>query len=156
MVLRASFIDVKHVTFCWLAALVFCACDSGEAWKDPGPKDVFDEFLMHWFRGEAKEAFEYVLPADRKVLTQPLEDASDLPEDQRPEPWEMLVVADVVNVYDIARMDVDSALDSRPNDDEKVTLTLHHQDGSQSEATLVWSDDRWYVDLPLEQSGSEG
>lgn len=154
-VLNASFIGPKRFGLCCLAAWTLCACHSGDPWKDPGPKDVFDAFLMHWFRGEAEEAFQYILPEDREALTQPLQDVSDLPRDRRPEPWEMLVVADVVNVYDIARMEVDSSLESQPKDGEKAMLTLHHQDGSQSGATLVWSDGRWYVDLPVAESGSE-
>lgn len=153
---NTSFIGPKRMTLCCLVALTLSACKQGPSWDDPGPRDVFDAFLMHWFRGEAKEAFDYVLPADREVLTKALDDVSDLPEDRRPEPWEMLVVADVVNVYDIARMEVDSELESKPDEDDKVTLTLHHQDGGQSHATLVWSDNRWYVDLPLEKSGSNG
>lgn len=134
--------------------LVLVGCDRDEPWKDPGPRDVFDTFLMHWFRGEAEIAFDYVLPADREALTKSLEEARELPEEQRPEPHEMLVVAEVTNVYDIAKMEVDAPLDKRPADGQKVTLTLHHEDGSNSEAQLVWSDGRWYVDLPLQPSGS--
>lgn len=130
-------------------------CDK-ESWKDPGPRATFDAFLMHWFRGESDLAFELVLPADREALTRPLAAAADLPEADRPKPSDMLVVADIENVYDIDKMEASQTFETKPPDGQKVTLTLHHQDGTQSHAELVWSHDRWYVDLPLPPSGSEG
>ena len=126
-----------------------------QPWKEPGPKDTFDAFLMHWYRGEGEKAFEYVLPADQEALKAPLAAVSDLPETERPKPWEMLVVAEIVNVYDIGKMEVSESFDTEPTQGQQVTLTLHHQDGTKSNAQLVWSSGRWYVDLPL-PSGREG
>lgn len=149
-------IPLRHA-FRFIAAslllVLACAtgCDSSEPWSDPGPKAAFDAFLMHYFRGEVAEAYEYVLPADRAVIEAPLHNAK-LPQTKRPEPHEMLVVADVQNVYDIKRMELDEPLKSAPADGEAVKLILHLQDGTTTEATMVWSDARWYVDLPLDAS----
>lgn len=133
----------------FLTSLGAAGCDEPEPWKTPGPKDVFDQFLIHWFRGEAEIAFDYVLPADRDALTAPLSDPK-LPAEMRPEPHEMLVVAEIENVYDIDKMEVSQTFDTAPPEGQRVTLTLHHQDGSTSDADLVWSEGRWYVDLPIE------
>lgn len=136
--------------------LIASSCGGGQPWQEPGPKDVFDAFLMGWLRGEPEKAFELVLPADREALTASLAGASDLPADARPKPHQMLVVADIENVYDITKMEVSQTFENEPKNGQQVTLTLHHQDGSQSHAELVWSGGRWYVDLPLSPSGSRG
>lgn len=132
----------------WFVLVAFSACDTGQSWKNPGPREVFDAFLIHWFRGEADLAFDYVLPADREALTAPLADV-ELPQKLRPKPEEMLVVADIENVYDIDKMVVSETFEQEPPAGQRVTLTLTRQDGSTAEADLVWSDGRWYVDLPL-------
>lgn len=132
-----------------LAVLVVAGCESDQPWEDPGPKDVFDAFLMHYFRGEEREAFEYILPRDREKLLEPLGEAGDMPPEARPQAHEMLVVADVHNVYDISRMELESPLET-VNEGQSVNLILHLQDGTKSNATLVWSGGRWYVDLPLD------
>lgn len=145
---------MRYVPHSLVFAVIACClgltgCSNGEAWKNPGPKEVFDSFLIHWFRGESKLAFDFVLPADREALTKPLGDAK-LPEEMRPEPHQMLVVAEIENVYDIAKMEVSQTFETEPAEGQQVTLTLHHEDGSTSNAELVWSEGRWYVDLPLE------
>lgn len=139
-----------------LFGVVLAGCDEDPAWKKPGPKNTVDAFLMHWLRGEQELAFEYILPADRERLTAPLAQLEDVPEKQRPQPHEMLVVAGVTNLYDIAKMEVKGELESAPKEGQTVTVTLHRQDGTTSDAQLVWSDGRWFVDLPLENAGSEG
>lgn len=126
------------------------SCGGSEPWNDPGPRDVFDAFLMHYFRGESELAFELVAPDDRAALTAPLETAGDIPAETKPEPHEMLVVAGVHNVYDVSRMELARPLERAPRDGENVEIVLHHQDGTRSSARLVWIESRWYVDLPLE------
>ncbi len=137
------------------AVVAMSACTTAEPWKEPGPKDVFDTFLMSWIRGEPEVAFEQVLPADRQALTAPLATVQDIPSEDRPKPHEMLVVADIENVYDITKMEVSETFEREPPEGQQVTLTLHHQDGSKSRAALVWSGGRWYVDLPL-PTGTDG
>lgn len=132
-------------------------CSTSEPWRSPGPKDVFETFLIHWFKGEAKAAFEYVLPEDRDRLAKNLAQLDGVPEDVRPEVHEMLVVADIVNVYDIQRMETKQSMETEPAAGSRVDLILHRQDGSQVGATMVWSGERWFVDLPLsgETQGAE-
>ncbi len=135
------------------AVCLACAISAcSEPWDDPGPREAFDAFLMHYFRGESELAFEYVLPEDRAALTAPLENAKGLPEKATPEAHEMLVVAEVHNVYDISRMALAEPLTSAPSDGQRVELVLQMQDGSKSGAVMVWQDDRWYVDLPMQEA----
>jgi len=151
---------VRYLTFSFICAAMAVAlgvgCDRGEAEPDADPRATFEAFLMHWYRGNAELAFDYVLPADREALTKPLEAAADLPEAQRPTPADMLVVSEIDNVYDIAKMEVSQKFDGTPPEGQPVTLTLHHQDGTTSTAHLVFSGGRWYVDLPLPASGTNG
>lgn len=128
-----------------LVAVALSACDS-EAPEQPN--DVFMSFLMHHFRGETQLAFELIAPADRAALTAPLKDAgSDL------EPWQMLVVAEFENLYDVAKVEASEKFEGAVADGTAVTLTVHRTDGTQIEVAMVHEGGRWYIDLPLEGAG---
>ena len=139
-----------------LIAYVFCTvgCQSAEPWNEPGPEDTFESFLIHWFRGDAEQAFQMIAPDDREALTAEIGAVANL--GIKPKPWEMLVVAEVENVYDVAKIVAKpSRFEERPADGTIVTLTVKHQDGSANEAQMVWREDRWYVDFPLQKAPQE-
>jgi len=135
-----------------LLCLSLVACDTGPDWNDPGPRDTFQTFLLNWYRGDRVKAFAAILPADREVLTKPLSELGEVPDAARPKADEMLVVASIDNPYDIDRMEVTPKLEGPPKEGKRVALKLFYQDGTTGQAHMVWGGDRWYVDLPLEDT----
>jgi hypothetical protein len=133
------------------ASFASLGCDEKPAWQEPGPEAAFENFLMDWYRGEYEAAFETIALDDRERLTKPLETLEGkLDEENLPKKVDMLVVGRVDNPYDIKDVELAVALESAPEQGQEVTLDLTYHDGREGEATLVWSGERWLVDLPLE------
>lgn len=130
---------------------VALGCKDKEAWQEPAPEEVFRSFLMDWFRGERDNAFEAIVESDRAALTAPLEDLNKTHgEGVLPEDYQALVVGRVNNPYDFKSIAPKEPLTSAPEVGQKLELTLNFHDGHTGSATMVWSGERWLVDLPLE------
>lgn len=132
-----------------VVGLAACSSSSKSSWDDPGPETRFEKFLMNWFRYDRKRAFEMIAPDDREVLTRSLEVVDEKIGDDVLEPHEMLVAGRVDNPYDLERIETERELESRPEEGTVVDLSLIYHDGRNGEATMVWRDDTWFVDLPL-------
>lgn len=158
--LQTTFFDHRSVlVLCVAAALAASgfACDSGESWRDPGPDQTFERFLLDWYQDNRREAFEAIDPEDRRRLLEPYERLEEqVDEDERPEKHEMLPAGRVDNPYDVAAIDPVESFDDKPDEGERVTLELEYHDGRDGEATMVWRDGRWYIDLPLGASDGAG
>jgi hypothetical protein len=132
------------------------SCRESSTWDDPGPKATFRQYLMHWFHGESREAFEMIAPDDRERLTRPLDVLRErLDDGALPEEHEMLIAGRIDNPYDIKSMQASPTLESRPEPGTKVTLELEYHDQRTGRADVVWRDGQWYVDLPLAVSSTE-
>lgn len=138
--------------------LVMSACGSQETsdWDEPGPKATFESFLMNWFRYDREAAFEMIAPEDRERLAASLEMVDEEIGEETLKAHEMLVAGRVDNPYDLERIEADPELESAPDEGTEVTLTLIYHDGRTGDATMIWGGEQWYVDLPLEESGSDG
>ncbi|MFP4597342.1 MAG: hypothetical protein ACLFVJ_03770 [Persicimonas sp.] len=136
-----------------LIAALFTAsfgCESDEIWREPGPEDTFEQFLMDWYRGDREAAFEAIAPDDRRELLEAYDTLEEkLDAEHMPEKSDMLVAGRVDNPYDLSNIELEQPLESAPDDGDEVTLTLEYHDGREGNATLLWGGDRWYVDLPL-------
>jgi hypothetical protein len=136
-----------------LAHTTSCAAET--SWDDPGPEDVFETFLTHWFLGEDEKAFAMVAPSSREVIEAPRTDLVErVPEAAVPEPHEMLVVGRMDNPYRLKGIDTVRDLEAAPTDGETVGLVVEHIDGEKSHATMIWSDEQWFVALPVEGAAS--
>lgn len=157
--------DVASRHIRWMALLVaglllgLAACNSSpeSSWDDPGPETRFKNFLMNWFRYDREKAFEMIAPDDREVLTGPLDTVDEEIGDDVLETHEMLVAGRVDNPYDLERVETKRELESRPEEGTTVELSLIYHDGRNGEATMVWKNDTWFVDLPLAgEAGAAG
>lgn len=132
-------------------------CEKSEDWRSPGPDGVFAEFLTRWFENDRQRAFEMVDPEDRGKLEKPLEKVEERLGSQGDlKGSEMLVAGRVDNPYDVKSIEVDPQLEEKPDAGTRVRLRLTYQDEETGEASMVWRDGKWYVDLPLEESAMEG
>lgn len=151
--LKRSFLKTDAFVAMLLAALAMLAplgCDSAEPWQQPGPEESFERFLSDWYRGDRQAAFEAIDPEDRQRLLEPLGRLHEvLDEEHLPDDSDMLVAGRVDNPYDVAKIEVDEPLETRPQEGQEVTLRLTYHDGRQGEAIMKWGGQRWYVDLPL-------
>lgn len=155
--LRANLAAVIMLAVFAFAVSGLTSCESRTSWDDPGPKAAFQQYLMHWFKGEREEAYAMIAPEDRKVLEAPLEELEGrLQGSKTPSAKEMLVAGRVDNPYDIKRIDAKPELESEPEPGTKVELTLSYQDGRSGSATMMWDGESWFVDLPLESSVDDG
>lgn len=118
-------------------------------WSNPGPQDVFEQFLLDLSQRENERAFAAITPEDRDALTRALA-SLDVPEAVRPQPHEMLVVAGVDSPYEIKRIEVEPRLDAPPAPGTRVRLKLTFAGPREAEAFMVWDGTNWFVDLPLE------
>ncbi len=145
----------RHIRWVALAVSVLvlglasCSSSPKTSWDNPGPETRFENFLMNWFRYDRKKAFEMIAPNDREVLTQSLDVVNEEIGDEVLEPHEMLVAGRVDNPYDLERVETERDLESRPEEGTTVDLSLVYHDGRNGEATMVWKNDTWFVDLPL-------
>lgn len=136
-----------------LLVLPVFACDSSQPWRDPGPDEAFERFLLDWHQDNRREAFDAIAPKDRGRLLEPYDQLeNEIDEDELPERHEMLPAGRVDNPYDVADIEVVESLDEEPEDGERVTLELSYHDGREGEAIMVWRSERWYVDLPIDES----
>jgi hypothetical protein len=62
------------------------------------------------------------------------------------------VVGDLDNPFDFKRVVVEDKLEQAPVEGQVVRLKLIYLDGREGIAQLVWHQERWFVDLPLEGS----
>lgn len=133
-----------------MAVFFVSGCASNEAWQEPGPEAVFEQFLLHWFVGEQDKAWEMVAPEDRKELLRAREDLKKVlaPLDL-PKPYEMLKSMGVASPYDFKKIARKTKLKGVLAKGTLVELKLHFFDGRESDAALVWSGTRWFVDLPV-------
>jgi hypothetical protein len=102
---------------------------------------------MDLFRGDLENAFDKILPEDRDLLMGSLEGVK-LAEDSELKPHEALVVAGAETPYDIRKMTVEN-LESAPQAGYRTTVAIEYHDGRRGEVAMVWSGNRWFVDLPL-------
>jgi hypothetical protein len=111
---------------------------------------------MNWFRYDREKAFEMIAPEDRQALTRSLDEVSETLGGDVLAPHEMLVAGRVDNPYDLERVETSRELESRPEAGTRVELSLVYHDGRTGEATMVWRDDTWFVDLPLgDEAGAD-
>lgn len=138
-------------------ASAILGCKRKEAWQEPAPEEVFRAFLMDWFRGEQQRAFEAIVESDRAALMAPLEQLKATHgADALPEDYQMLVVGRVNNPYDFKSIVPKQRLEAAPASGQQVELTLNFHDGRTGSATMVWSGERWLVDLPINADEAGG
>jgi hypothetical protein len=137
-------------------ALTFASagCEKEEPWQEPGPAASFERFLMDWFQGEREAAFAAIVASDREALSAPLEKLkSEIDAEELPDKADMLVVGRVNNPYDFESIRPSTPLESAPEIGQRVELSLNFHDGREGTATMVWSGEKWLVDLPLKSTG---
>lgn len=118
-------------------------------WSNPGPQDVFEQFLLDLSQRENEKAFAAIVPEDRVTLTRALQNLQ-VPDAVKPQPHQMLVVAGVDSPYEIKRIEVEPRLDAPPAPGTRVRLKLTFEGPREAEAFMVWDGKNWFVDLPLE------
>ena len=124
-------------------------CSKDPAWTEPRPSTVFERYLMAWSQGSREKAYQMIDPEDRKVLEQPREELqAKLSEEATPSASEMLVVGRVDHPFDLESMTVKDMPEQIASGDT-VTLTLTYFDEREGEATMVWRQGEWFVDLPM-------
>lgn len=136
--------------FLTLSVVGLAGCESA-SWSDPSAADVFEQFLLDVYLGQKEAAFEAIAPNDRERLVQPRTKLR-VPEEQRPKAFEMLMVAGIENPYEIKKVDTEPKLTSAPVAGTKVKLKVTFDGDRSSEASMIWDGQRWYVDLPLEET----
>lgn len=124
-------------------------CEPQTTWDDPGPRASFEAYLFDLFRGDAEAAFQRIAPEDRKVLVKAREGLKGMSEADTPKDHEMLVIAGFDNPYDIKKMALETPLESAPAAGQSVVINLTYRDGRTGKATMKWSGEQWFVDLPL-------
>jgi len=142
---------VKSLILFMLLLLLVAGCESSN-WANPGPQDVFEQFLLNLAMGENELAFAAIDVDDRATITQALKTLK-LPEDAMPKPHDMLVVTGVNNPFELKNIEVDPKLEAEPKPGTRVRLTLHFNGDRDSEAFMVWDGKGWFVDLPLDSKG---
>ena len=113
---------------------------------------MFERFLLDVAMGQSEEAFEAIEPTDRAQLLAARE-ALGVPDDAKPKPEEMLIVAGIDSAYDIKKIEVDPKLTEAPKPGTRVKLRLRYEGERVGEAFMIWSGERWFVDLPLNPKG---
>jgi hypothetical protein len=138
---------------CVAAALLLSGCEGNRPWLDPAPRAVFEQFLMLVLRGEDAKAWDMIAPEDREaLLAARAELVAKVGEQVAGPPEAMLVVGDLDNPFDFKRVVVEDKLEQAPVEGQVVRLKLIYLDGREGIAQLVWHQERWFVDLPLEGS----
>ena len=136
-----------------LVGLALSGCDEGGDWRDPGPDDVLERFVTHWYLEEREEVLALVAPEDRAQIEAAHRElqAMKVPEEARPRLEEMLELGWVVNPYTLRKAQVLEKLEGAPKPGQRVKVKIVRGDGEEAMATMVWSGERWFVDLPLEE-----
>ena len=131
--------------------------DDGGDWRDPGPDEVLERFLTHWYLEEHQELLSLIAPQDRAQLEAAHERlrAMKVPDSVGPRPEEMLELGWVANPYLLRKTQVVDRLKAPPAAGQRVAVKVVQGDGEEAVATMVWSGERWYVDLPLEAAHGE-
>ncbi len=145
------FSDVKSLIILMLLPVLVVGCE-GADWADPGPKDVFEQFLLNLAMGENELAFAAIEADDRATITKALKTLK-LPDEAMPKPHDMLVVTGVNNPFELKSIDVDPKLEAEPKPGTRVRLTLHFNGDRNTEAFMIWDGNAWFVDLPLDSKG---
>ncbi|MFW5966122.1 MAG: hypothetical protein ACOCV2_01335 [Persicimonas sp.] len=157
--LKTTFLDHRGALVSALIGLLvfpMFACDSSQPWRDPGPDEAFERFLLDWHQNKPRKAFEAIAPEDRRRLLEPYDELEkEMDEEELPERHEMLPAGRVENPYDLADIEVAESLEEEPEDGERVTLELSYHDERKGEATMVWRGERWYVDLPIDDADED-
>lgn len=130
-----------------LILLLLTGCSTGPNWEDPGPRAVFEAYLLDLFKGDLENAFDKILPEDREELTRSLQ-GLNLPKERQSLPHEALVVAGAETPYDIRKLTAEN-LKEEPKAGHRTTVAIEYHDGRRGEVAMVWSGNRWFVDLPL-------
>lgn len=130
------------VKILFIIVLLLSAC-GGESWKDPGPRSIYEQFMIHTARARKAEALALVDPEDIPLLTTGLD---KLPKEQRPPEDDRLVVAGIDNKFDIKRIEITQQFESEPAAGTSLELKLHYVDETTKVAHMVWRGE-WYVDL---------
>lgn len=123
---------------------------SQSSWDNPGPRETFENFLISRSQNDTEAMFNHIWKEDRETLKSSVESLENIPENVRPAPHEMLVVAGMDHPYDIERTRLQDKIDGEPSEGQRVVIELFYLDGREGQATMIWGGDGWYVDLPLE------
>jgi hypothetical protein len=150
---RASYRDLGRIMSLCALASALIGCEGKQPWREPGPREVFEQFLMLVLRGEDAAAWAMIAPADREALLKAREElVKRVGEEVAGPPERMLVVGDLDNEYDFKRIEVMDKLEQAPAEGQVIKLKLVYLDGREGYAQLIWQQERWFVDLPLEGS----
>ncbi|RAL23600.1 hypothetical protein DL240_05420 [Lujinxingia litoralis] len=113
---------------------------------------MFRSFVEHLWRGEDAEALNSLLPSTRARLMEPLQEAERaLASEPQLSADDMFIVTQLDNPHEIEAVTLDGEIPEPLAEGTRITLKLETLDRRQGEATMVWEDGRWYVDLPLEK-----
>lgn len=150
--------NFPHRRYLFVLALVLAlalsfyvtGCDKESA---ASPQEVAQSFMGDLRHRDFDSAMEAIWPPTREQIEGPLLEIFDHHgSDELEQALDMLVVTRAESPMLISRMNVDvPPLDERSSG-QAITLTMEFRDGRQAEMTLRWGDDRWYVDLPVEDS----
>lgn len=129
------------------AGLLSSGC--GKPWQNPGPDETFETFLLDLYTGKRESAFNSLMEEDRQRLTKALDTLdADVAGDALPERAQMLVTGRVDNPYDFKDISFEEDLTEEPKVGTTVELKLEYHDAREGSARVVWSGERWHVDLP--------
>lgn len=131
-------------------------CSDGQSWDDPAPSTVFERYLMAWSQNERDKAYDMIDPADRELLEAPLDELQAVaPDGEAPTSSEMLVTGRIDHPFDLEDVRLVDPPSGGVSSGETVQLELLYFDERSGEAQLVWREDQWFVDLPLEEEAGE-
>jgi len=133
------------------------ACSDGQSWDDPAPSTVFERFLMAWSQNERDKAYDMIDPSDRELLEEPLDELRAVASDgETPTSSEMLVTGRVDHPFDLEDVRLVDPPSGGVSPGDTVQLELVYFDERSGEAQLVWRDNQWFVDLPLQVGAGQG
>ncbi len=117
------------------------------------PTQVAQSFLMDIRQSNHEEVMEAIWPETREKLQQPYDELEALLNKELPFAREELLIATrVESPMFIRRMDLSEPLADELQYGDKAILNIEFRDDRTGQMILRWGEDRWYVDLPIEEA----